>query len=151
MRFFSCVVTVLMIVTLPAGAEAQTVKQDAGIAAGATTGAVAGAIVGGPVGAILGGVIGAVIGGAASAPQAIQPPKYVAVQGSPSDAGHGRFRSRSPAASTLAGSTIQPPYRVVSDKIVVVDRRTRRIVKVVQSRGARSGRVARMTRSRGTG
>jgi hypothetical protein len=100
---------------------------------------------------VVGGVIGAVIGSAAVAPQIGQGQQHTATHSSSSGVGRGRFGSGSPAASPLAGSAIHRSYKVVSDKIVVVDRRTGRIVKVVQSRRARSGRVAHVTRSRGTG
>ena len=150
MRLISCVATALMITLIPLRVEAQTSDQRAGVAAGAATGAVTGAVLGGPIGAVVGGVFGALIGGAA-APLAGQAHQHGGASGPLPLAGLSRFGDTRDAAMPLEAEDIQPRYRVVSDKVVLVDRRTGRLVRVVQSSRGKSRRAVRTARSRRIG
>jgi hypothetical protein len=151
MRLISCVATALVITILPLGAEAQASDREAGVAAGAATGAVTGAVLGGPIGAVVGGVFGALIGGAAASPLAGQAHQHGGAPGPVSLADLRRSVGTPDAPVPLTASDIQSSYRVVSDKVVLVDRRTGRIVRMVQSSGGKSQRAVRTTRSRRIG
>ena len=151
MRLISCVAAALVITLLPLRAEAQTIDQEAGVAAGAATGVVTGAVLGGRIGAVVGGVFGALIGGAAAAPPAGQAHQHGGAPGSLSPASLGRIGRTYDTPMPLTASNTQPRYRVVSDKVVLVDRQTGRIVRVVQSSGGRSRRAVRIVRSRRIG
>jgi hypothetical protein len=150
MRLISCVATALVITLIPLRVEAQTSDQEAGVAAGAATGAVTGAVLGGPIGAVVGGVFGALIGGAA-APLAGQAHRHGGAPGPLSLAGLSRFGDTPDAAMPLEAADTQPRYRVVSEKVVLVDRRTGRIVRMVQSSGGKFRRAVRTARSRRIG
>ncbi len=151
MRLISCVAAALVITILPLRAEAQTSDQETGVAAGAATGAVTGAVLGGPIGAVVGGVFGALIGGAAAAPPSGQAYQHGGAPGLLSLASLSRIGGTPHAPVPLNDSDTQPHYRVVSDKVVLVDRATGRIVRVVQSSGRKSRRVARTSRPRRIG
>jgi hypothetical protein len=145
MRLISCVATALVIILIPLRVEAQTSDQETGVAAGAATGAVTGAVLGGPIGAVVGGVFGALIGGAA-APLAGQAHLHGGASGPLSLASLTRIGGTPDAPVPLNDSDTQPHYRVVSDKVVLVDRATGRIVRVVQSSGRKYRRAARTGR-----
>ena len=150
MRLISCVATALVITVIPLRVEAQTSDQEAGVAAGAASGAVTGAVLGGPIGAVVGGVFGALIGGAA-APLAGQAHLHGGASGPLSLASLTRIGGTPDAPVPLNDSDTQPHYRVVSDKVVLVDRRTGRVVRFVQSSGGTSRRAVRTARSRRIG
>ena len=151
MRLISCVATALVITILPLRAEAQTIDQETGVGAGAVTGVITGAVLGGPIGAVVGGVFGALIGGAAAAPPAGHAHQQGGAPGPTSLSGLSRLGGTPDAAMPLTASDTQPSYRVVSDKVVLVDRRTGRIVRMVQSSGGKFRRAVRTARSRRIG
>jgi hypothetical protein len=98
---------------------------------GAQDGAAAGGEVGGPVGAIIGGTVGAAVGAAAEIPNAI-------ITGLPRD------RSVVVREQVVVGEPLPPTvelrrvpqhteysYAVVNDRRVIVEPRTRRIVRII--------------------
>jgi hypothetical protein len=100
---------------------------------GAANGAAAGGQVGGPIGAIVGGTVGAAVGAAVEIPNAV----VTSVQRANTPSVVVRERivvgERMPEAVQLRTVPEYPDYRyaVVNDQRVIVDPRTRVIVRVI--------------------
>ena len=99
---------------------------------GAAEGAAAGGEVGGPVGAIVGGTVGAAAGAAAEIPNAV----FSAI---PSGEPSVRVRERVVVGEPLPETVVLRPvpryteyrYAVVNDRRVIVEPRTRRVIKII--------------------
>jgi hypothetical protein len=122
-------VAVAALVLAPALASAQNVVRDS-----AREGANAGGQVLGPVGAAVGGTVGAAVGTAVAIPDAV----VTSVRGErvPSVVVHERIAVGEPLPDTVVLHEV-PRYReyryaVVNDQRVIVDPRTRRIIRVVE-------------------
>jgi Protein of unknown function (DUF1236) len=111
-----------------------------GLASGAVGGAVIGGVVGGPVGAAVGGLAGATVGGVLTAEESGRVRTYVATQRSrtiriaePVIVGQ-PTPSRARLSPIPASVGLRSPYSytVVNDQTVLVDPRTRRIVKIIE-------------------
>lgn len=121
--------TAVGLLTAPAFAQSSTVT-------GAAGGAVTGAVVGGPVGAAVGGVAGAIVG------TAINPPKRVVtyVQQQPMPADNVVVQEKIAVGGELPDSIVVTPvpedptygYAVVNHEHVIVQPKTRKIVKVIE-------------------
>jgi hypothetical protein len=117
------------VAAVPAFANAQSTTGQ-----GAASGAAAGGQIGGPVGAIVGGTVGAAVGLAAEIPTAV----ITSVQraNAPSVAVRERvvLGERLPSTVRLRTVPRYPEYRyaVVNDQRVIVDPRTRTIVRIVE-------------------
>ena len=101
-------------------------------AQGAADGAAAGAQVGGPVGAMVGGTVGAAVGAGLEIPNAV----FSAVpRGEPSVTIRERVIVGEPLPETVVlrpvPSHTEYRYAVVNDRRVIVEPRTRRIVKII--------------------
>jgi hypothetical protein len=100
---------------------------------GAANGAAAGGQVGGPIGAIVGGTVGAAVGAAVEIPNAVV--NSVQRANTPSVVVRERIvvGERMPEAVQLRAVPEYPDYRyaVVNDQRVIVDPRTRVIVRVI--------------------
>jgi hypothetical protein len=100
-------------------------------AQGAADGAAAGAQVGGPVGAMVGGTVGAAVGAAVEIPNAV-------ITGLPRDRSV-VVRERVVVGEPLPDAVVLRPvpshaeynYAVVNDRRVIVEPRTRRVVKII--------------------
>lgn len=122
-------VAVAVLALAPALASAQNVVRDS-----ARDGANAGGQVLGPVGAAVGGTVGAAVGTAVAIPDAV----LTSVRGErvPSVVVHERVAVGEPLPETVVLHEV-PRYReyryaVVNDQRVIVDPRTRRIIRVVE-------------------
>jgi hypothetical protein len=122
-------VAVAALMLAPALAQAQNVVRDS-----ARDGANAGGQVLGPVGAAVGGTVGAAVGTAVAIPDAV----LTSVRGErvPSVVVHERVAVGEPLPETVVLQEV-PRYReyryaVVNDQRVIVDPRTRRIIRVVE-------------------
>ena len=111
---------------IPGAAFAQSTT-----ARGAQDGAAAGAEVGGPVGAIVGGTVGAAVGAAVEIPNAI-------ITGLPRDRSvvvQERVVVGEPLPPTVELRTVprhtEYSYAVVNDRRVIVEPRTRRVVRII--------------------
>ena len=101
---------------------------------GAVGGAVTGAVVGGPVGAVVGGVVGGSIGAAAEPPREVY--TYVERERVPSVT----YRERVAVGESLPATVEihrvpqhdEYGYVVLNDRRVIVDNRSRKIVKVIE-------------------
>ena len=101
---------------------------------GAVGGAAAGAVVGGPVGAVVGGTVGAVIG------SAVEPPRevitYVQRERVPSVAVQERIVVGEPLPTTVQLRTVPSHtefgYAVVNNQRVIVEPKTRKVIKIVE-------------------
>jgi hypothetical protein len=93
-----------------------------GAVGGAVGGAAVGAVVGGPVGAVVGGAVGAITGSAL-------PPQ-------PSVVYEGRVAVGEPMPDTVAVYPVPDydaySYTVIGGRRVIIDRRTRRIVRIIE-------------------
>lgn len=101
-------------------------------ARGAADGAAAGGQVGGPVGAMVGGTVGAAVGAGLEIPNAV----FSAVpRGEPSVTIRERVVVGEPLPDTVVlrpvPSHTEYRYAVVNDRRVIVEPRTRRIVKII--------------------
>lgn len=116
-------------VALPtlAFAQASTITGTAG-------GAAVGAVVGGPVGAVVGGTVGAVVGAAAEPPREVI--TYVQRERVPSVALRERVVVGEPLPATVQLRTVPShtefSYAVVNNQRVIVEPKTRRVIKVVE-------------------
>jgi hypothetical protein len=123
------VVAVAALVLAPALAHAQNVVRDS-----ARDGANAGGQVLGPVGAAVGGTVGAAVGTAVAIPDAV----LTSVRGErvQSVVIHERVAVGEPLPETVVLHEVpnysQYRYTVVNDQRVIVDPRTRRIIRVVE-------------------
>ena len=111
---------------IPGAAFAQSTT-----ARGAQDGAAAGAEVGGPVGAIVGGTVGAAVGAAVEIPNAV-------ITGIPRDRSvvvRERVVVGEPLPPTVELRTVprhtEYSYAVVNDRRVIVEPRTRRVVRII--------------------
>ena len=120
-------VSALALGLAPAAAFAQ-----ASTATGAVGGAAAGAVVGGPVGAVVGGVAGATVGMAAEPPAEVR--TYVMKEQVPSVAVQEKIVVGEPLPATVQLRTIpshtEYSYAVVNNQRVIVEPKTRKIVKI---------------------
>jgi hypothetical protein len=111
----------------PAAAFAQ-----ASTATGVVGGAAAGAVVGGPVGAVVGGIAGGTVGAAVEPPTEVH--TYVMEHPAPSVEVQERVVVGEALPSTVEIHTVpqhtQFAYAVVNNQRVVVDARTRKVVKI---------------------
>jgi hypothetical protein len=100
-------------------------------AQGAADGAAAGGQVGGPIGAMVGGTVGAAVGAAAEIPNAV-------INGIPRDRSV-VVRERVVVGEPLPDTVVLRPvpshaeynYAVVNERRVIVEPRTRRVVKII--------------------
>ena len=110
------------------------VRAQESTATGAIGGAAAGAVVGGPVGAAVGGVVGGTIGAAAEPPRDVI--TYVERERIPSVRVQERVVVGEPLPSTVevrpVPSHTEYSYAVVNDQRVIVDQKTKKIVKIVE-------------------
>lgn len=100
---------------------------------GAVGGAVTGAVVGGPVGAVVGGVVGGTVGAAAEPPREVY--TYVEHDQMPSVAVQERVVVGEPLPPTVVVRRVPQHdewgYAVVNSRRVIVDNRSRKVVKVI--------------------
>jgi hypothetical protein len=100
---------------------------------GAANGAAAGGAIGGPIGAAVGGTVGAAVGAGLEIPNAV-------FSSIPRDEPSVTIRERVVVGEPLPETVVVRPvprhteyrYAVVNDRRVIVDPRTRRIIKVVE-------------------
>ena len=115
------------LIMAPAAAFAQ-----ASTATGAVGGAAAGAVVGGPVGAVVGGVAGATVGMAAEPPAEVR--TYVMKEQVPSVAVQEHVVVGEPLPASVQIRTIpshaEYGYAVVNNERVIVEPKTRKVVKI---------------------
>ena len=103
-------------------------------AQGAANGAAAGGDVGGPIGAMVGGTVGAAVGAAVEIPNAV----ITSVQGErgPSVRVQERIVVGEPLPATVELRTVprhtEYRYAIVNDQRVIVDPRTRRVVRIIE-------------------
>lgn len=104
---------------------------------GAAGGAVTGAVVGGPVGAAVGGVAGAIVGSAIDPP----PQKVVTyVEEQPAPAAEAVVQDKIVVGQPLPDAVVVTPvpdnptyaYAVVNHERVIVQPKTRRVVKIIE-------------------
>lgn len=123
------IATVAALALSPAAAFAQ-----ASTAGGAVGGAVVGGVVGGPVGAAVGAGVGATVGLAAEPPAPVV--TYVEREDIPSVAVQEQIVVGEPLPATVELHTIPKyehyRYAVVNHKRVIVEPRTRKVVKVIE-------------------
>jgi hypothetical protein len=119
--------SVLAVALTPAAAYSQATT-----ATGVVGGAAAGAVVGGPVGAVVGGVAGGAIGAAAEPPREVH--TYVMEHPAPSVAVQEQVVVGQPLPGTVEIHAVpqhtQYAYAVVNNQRVVVDSKTRKVVKI---------------------
>ncbi len=121
--------TVAAIALMPTFALAQSTT-----ATGAASGAATGGAVGGPIGAAVGGTVGAAVGAAVEIPNAV----IMSVQGTPTSSV--RIRERvvvgEPLPRTVEICRVpqhsEYRYAVVNDQRVIVDPRTRRVIRIIE-------------------
>jgi len=113
----------------PAAALAQ-----ASTATGAVGGAVVGGVVGGPVGAVVGAGVGGTVGMAAEPPNEVV--TYVQRERAPSVAMEERVIVGEPLPATVQIRPVpkyqQYSYAVVNDRRVIVEPKTRKVIKVIE-------------------
>ncbi len=124
------IIALLAATTLaPAAAFAQ-----ASTATGAVGGAVVGGVVGGPVGAVVGAGVGATVGLAAEPPGEVV--TYVQRENTPSVVYKERIVVGEPLAETVELRPVpqhtEYRYAVVNNQRVIVDGRSRKVVKIIQ-------------------
>ena len=135
MRTNLVISAVVAIFSLPAAALAQSSPPPgATTTTGVVGGAVTGAVVGGPVGAVVGGIIGGSIGAAVEPPAEVR--TYVMQERIPS----ARVVDPIVEGQTLAPTIEVRPvpkypqygYAVVNDRRVIVEPKTRQVIKVYE-------------------
>ena len=101
---------------------------------GAVGGAAVGGVVGGPVGAVVGGTVGAVVGNAAEPPREVI--TYVQRERVPSVAVQERVVVGEPLPTTVQLRTVPSHtefgYAVVNNQRVIVEPKTRKVIKIVE-------------------
>lgn len=106
----------------------------ASTATGAVGGAAVGAVVGGPVGAVVGAGVGGTVGMAAEPPAPVV--TYVEREDTPSVAVQERVVVGEPLPATVTLHTVpeykQYSYAVVNHKRVIVEPRSRKVVKIIE-------------------
>jgi hypothetical protein len=121
---------------LPAAAFAQDPPQGAATATGVVGGAVTGAVVGGPVGAAVGAVVGGAIGAAAEPPAEVR----TFVMQEPAPTATARVTADIVEGQPLPASVeIRPvpkypqyAYAVVNNRRVIVEPKTRQVLKIYE-------------------
>jgi uncharacterized membrane protein len=122
--------------SVPAIAFAQSAPPPPGAttSTGVVGGAITGAVVGGPVGAVVGGIIGGSIGAAAEPPVEVR--TYVMQEQIPSARVTENVVVGQPLASTVEVRPVpkypQYGYAVVNDRRVIVEPKTRQVIKVYE-------------------
>jgi hypothetical protein len=124
------IITLLAATTLaPAAAFAQ-----ASTATGAVGGAVVGGVVGGPVGAVVGAGVGGTVGLAAEPPREVV--TYVQREEIPSVAVQERVVVGEPLPATVQLRSVpqhtEYRYAVVNNQRVIVEPKTRKVIKIIQ-------------------
>jgi hypothetical protein len=118
---------------VPAAAVAQTPAPGATTTTGVVGGAVTGAVVGGPVGAVVGGIVGGAIGAAAEPPAEVR--TYVMQERVPSVRAETLVIGE-PLPATVEVRPVprypQYGYAVVNDRRVIVEPKTRQVIKVYE-------------------
>ena len=126
--------TAVATIFVPAVAFAQAPPPGATTTTGVVGGAVTGAVVGGPVGAVVGGIIGGTIGAAAEPPVEVR--TYVMRERVPSVRVADNIVVGQPLASTVAVRPVpqypQYGYAVVNDRRVIVEPKTRQVIKIYE-------------------
>src|SRR3954464_12204892 len=101
---------------------------------GVVGGAVTGAVIGGPVGAVVGGIVGGAIGAAAEPPAEVT--TYVMQERVPSARVTSTVVEGQPLPPTIEVRPVpkypQYGYAILNDRRVVVDAKTRQVVKVLE-------------------
>ena len=101
---------------------------------GVVGGAVTGAVVGGPIGAVVGGIIGGSIGAAAEPPAEVR--TYVMQERVPSARVADPIVEGQPLAPTIEVRPVpkypQYGYAIVNDRRVIVEPKTRQVIKVYE-------------------
>lgn len=126
--------TRFLIVLLAAGAMTPAAALAQNAVGGAVTGAAVGAVVGGPVGAVVGAGVGGTVGAAVEPPP---PPvvTYVERGDVPSVAVEEHVVVGQPLPATVELHTVpkykQYSYAVVNHKRVIVEPRTRKVIKII--------------------
>jgi hypothetical protein len=125
----------ILIIAAATIALATPALAQSGTVTGAAGGAATGAVLGGPAGAVVGGVAGAVVGSTLSPPPA-EVRTYVIQESVPSVRYRRKLVVGEPLERTVEVRQIPKydnySYAVVNDRRVIVDRKTRRIVEVVE-------------------
>ena len=125
-RFVISLAAVSLLASSAAFAQSTTVQ-------GANDGARAGGAVGGPVGEVVGGTVGAAVGLGLEIPNAV----IMSIQGerAPSVVVRERIVVGEPLPSTVELRTVpnhtEYRYAVVNDRRVIVEPRTRKIIKII--------------------
>jgi hypothetical protein len=101
---------------------------------GAVGGAVVGGVVGGPVGAVIGAGVGGTVGAATSPPEPVV--TYVEREDAPSVTVQERIVVGEPLPSTVVLREVpdhtEYRYAVVNNQRVIVDGRSRKVVKIIE-------------------
>ncbi len=101
---------------------------------GAANGAAAGGAVAGPVGAMVGGTVGAAVGAGLEIPNAVI--NSIEAERAPSVVVHERVVVGEPLPATVELRPVprytEYRYAVVNDRRVIVDPRTRRVIKIIE-------------------
>ena len=125
--------TAFAIALLPAAAFAQPAP-GAPTTTGVVGGAVTGAVVGGPIGAVVGGVIGGAIGSAAEPPVEVR--TYVMQEPVPATPVRATVTVGQPLAQEVEVRAVpkypQYGYAVVNNQRVIVEPKTRQVIKVYE-------------------
>ena len=125
---------ILFAALIPASALAQQPAPGATTATGAVGGAVAGAVVGGPIGAVVGGIVGASIGAAAEPPAEVR--TYVMQEQVPSASVTMELVEGQPLPANIQVHPVpkypQYAYAVVNNRRVIVEPKTRQVIKVYE-------------------
>ena len=126
--------TAFAIALLPAAAFAQQPAPGVSTTTGIVGGAVTGAVVGGPVGAVVGGVIGGAIGSAAEPPVEVR--TYVMQEPLPATRVTSTVTVGQPLAREIEVRQVpkypQYGYAVVNNQRVIVEPKTRQVIKVYE-------------------
>lgn len=121
-------------VLLPAAAFAQQPAPGVTTTTGVVGGAVTGAVVGGPVGAVVGAVVGGTIGVAAEPPAEVR--TFVMQEPMASATVQAEIVEGQPLASNIVIKPVpkypQYAYAVVNNRRVIVEPKTRQVIKVYQ-------------------
>jgi hypothetical protein len=125
---------VLLAGFIPASALAQQPAPGATTATGAVGGAAVGAVVGGPVGAVVGGIVGASMGAAAEPPAEVR--TYVMAEPAPTGRVTAEVIEGQPLAANIEVRPVpkypQYAYAVVNNKRVIVEPKTRQVLKIYE-------------------
>ena len=124
---------VLLAGLLPASAQ-DAPPPGAATATGAVGGAAVGAVVGGPVGAVVGGIIGASVGAVHEPPAEVR--TYVMAEPAPATRVTTEVIEGQPLAANIEVRPVpkypQYAYAVVNNKRVIVEPKTRQVLKIYE-------------------